>query len=266
MAASNQSQPEQFEAQALLLGERIDLRGLDLPDRLAVDPLAVRVGGGIGVLFRYGAVVFFGVSPEAQQEFLDRLGDRVIQPLAERETETLHVRVAPDARETVQDDTVFLHDRAIERFQLVADVLGKSVVLALCELRVAASFRHVEPVAVDLEHKGASGRRVGELLRHIGGTLVSELKIAGRVEVADKPELIWERPELERLYVRLAEEFEIRERHRVLERKLELISRTAQTVLELLQHRHSLRVEWYIVILIVAEILLTLYELFLHAA
>ena len=31
-----------------------------------------------------------------------------------------------------------------------------------------------------------------------------------------------------------------------------------------LQTQRSLRVEWYIVILIVVEILLTLYELFLH--
>jgi uncharacterized Rmd1/YagE family protein len=37
-----------------------------------------------------------------------------------------------------------------------------------------------------------------------------------------------------------------------------------QTLLEMLGSRHSLRVEWYIVILIVVEILLTLYELFLH--
>jgi uncharacterized Rmd1/YagE family protein len=36
-----------------------------------------------------------------------------------------------------------------------------------------------------------------------------------------------------------------------------------ETQLELLQSKHSLRVEWYIVILIV-EILLTLYELFVR--
>jgi uncharacterized Rmd1/YagE family protein len=64
--------------------------------------------------------------------------------------------------------------------------------------------------------------------------------------------------------VRLAEEFEIRERHRVLDRKLELVSRTAHTVLRLLQHRHTLRVEWYIVILILLEIMLTLYEMFVR--
>ena len=50
----------------------------------------------------------------------------------------------------------------------------------------------------------------------------------------------------------------------VLDRKLEVIGDTAETLLGLLQDRHSLRVEWYIVLLIVVEILLTLYELFVR--
>ena len=55
----------------------------------------------------------------------------------------------------------------------------------------------------------------------------------------------------------------MRERQLALERKLEVISRTAETVLDLLQARRSLRVEWYIVILIVMELLLSLYQQFL---
>jgi len=254
----------EFEARALLLGERIDVRGLEPADRLAVDPLAVRVGQGIAVVFRYGAVVFFDAPPDQAEQFLGRLWNRVSPPLPEPETETVTIRIDPQTRESMQDNIVFLHQRSIERFQLVADVLSKSVVLAWYESRVAESFQGVEPVALALEREGANAGRVGELLRHIGGTLLSELKIVGRVEVADKPELTWDHPELERLYVRLAEEFEIRERHRILDRKLELISRTAQTVLNLLQHRHSLRVEWYIVVLIVMEILLSIYQLFLR--
>ncbi|WP_242058215.1 MULTISPECIES: hypothetical protein [Nostoc] len=42
---------------------------------------------------------------------------------------------------------------------------------------------------------------------------------------------------------------------------LELISQTAQTVLEFMQHSSSQRVEWYVVILIVVEILLSLYDI-----
>jgi len=82
----------------------------------------------------------------------------------------------------------------------------------------------------------------------------------GRAEMAEKPEILWDNPALEGLFARLEDEFEIRERHAAIERKLNLISRTTHTVLELVSSKHSLRVEWYILILF--EILLTLYQLF----
>ncbi|MGL4186352.1 MAG: RMD1 family protein, partial [Thiotrichaceae bacterium] len=68
--------------------------------------------------------------------------------------------------------------------------------------------------------------------------------------------------DLQGLYLQLEDEFELQERHVALERKLQVISNTAETLLDLLQTQQSQRVEWYIVILIVVEIALTLYELF----
>jgi uncharacterized Rmd1/YagE family protein len=72
---------------------------------------------------------------------------------------------------------------------------------------------------------------------------------------------LWDHPELEPLYARLESEYEIAERAAMLDRKLELISCTVRTVLELLENQRSLRVEWYIVILIVVEIGLLLYQM-----
>jgi required for meiotic nuclear division protein 1 len=64
--------------------------------------------------------------------------------------------------------------------------------------------------------------------------------------------------------MRLAEEYELRDRGRALDRKLEIVSRTVETLLSLVQTRSSMRVEWYIVLLIIAELLLTTYPLVLH--
>jgi len=89
-------------------------------------------------------------------------------------------------------------------------------------------------------------------------------KMVGRVETGEKPELLWEHPELERLYMRLADEYELRERDRALDRKLDVVSRTVETVLGLVQTRSSTRVEWYIVLLIVAELVLAAYSLLLN--
>jgi uncharacterized Rmd1/YagE family protein len=88
--------------------------------------------------------------------------------------------------------------------------------------------------------------------------------MVGRVAVSDKPDVLWDRPELERLYARLTDEFEIPDRYEAVESKLDLIGRTIQTAVNLVQSRRSLRVEWYIVILIVFEIILTLYEMFIR--
>ena len=93
--------------------------------------------------------------------------------------------------------------------------------------------------------------------------LLIQQKMVGRVETGEKPELLWDHPELERFYVRLAEEYELRDRDRALDRKLDVISRTVETLLGLVQTRSSLRVEWYIVLLIVAELLLSTYPLLL---
>ena len=50
---------------ALLLGDRLNTAGLERKDMIAATPFAFRIGpSGFVALFRYGAVVFSGLSPE----------------------------------------------------------------------------------------------------------------------------------------------------------------------------------------------------------
>ena len=102
------------------------------------------------------------------------------------------------------------------------------------------------------------------LLKRLGDVLLDQQEMVGRVAVSDKPDALWDHPELERLYARLTEEFEIPDRFEAVESKLDLIGRAIQTAINLVQSRRSLRVEWYIVILIVFEIALTLYQMFIR--
>jgi uncharacterized Rmd1/YagE family protein len=103
------------------------------------------------------------------------------------------------------------------------------------------------------------------LLKRLGEVLLDQQEVIGRIAVTDKPDVLWDHPELERLYSRLNDEFEILDRFEAVESKLNLIGRMIQTSIDLVQSRRSLRVEWYIVILIVAEIGLTLYEMFVRS-
>jgi uncharacterized Rmd1/YagE family protein len=141
-------------------------------------------------------------------------------------------------------------------------VLAKSVVLAQYEATLAHVFDAVEPFAHGLRQRGGAAPKGHDLLRYIGDTLLMQHKMVGRVEVGEKPDVLWDDPGLTRLFARLEDEYEIQERRLALERKLDLITRTVETLVDLLQNKRSLRVEWYIVILILIEIGLTLYQLF----
>jgi uncharacterized Rmd1/YagE family protein len=259
------SSKENVRVRALLVGERIDLRALTTAERLGLRPLVVRAGKqGCAVLFRYGAVVFFDVDAADEAAFLAELKPLVIESFPEPETEAVMIRADPTAEEREDKGVISLRDFSLERVQLIASILAKSVVLAHYEEQVAKMFDRVEPLAAELQEKGRRGYSSKTLLRDIGNALSVQHKMVGRVEVEEKPDLVWDRPDLDRLYVRLGDEYELRERHRALGRKFELISRTVETLLQLLQHRSTLRVEWYIVILIVVEILITVYERFLR--
>jgi required for meiotic nuclear division protein 1 len=256
---------ETLHVRALLIGRHLDLRGLTGAEAIGRNPLTVAVrGGGKAVLLRYGAAVMFGVDPDEESAFLADLAPYLREPLAQPEVEDLTILIDPARADVLERERLILTDADVPRFQVVADVLGKSVLLADQEAQVGLAFDRIEPLAEELKEFGRGARRTGALVRHIGETLLIQHRLVGRAEVGDKPDIIWERSDLERLFLALEGEYEIRERQLALERKLTLINETAGTLLELLQSKRSLRVEWYIVILIVVEIVLTLYELFMR--
>ncbi len=246
---------------ACFLGERLNLRGLPEP-AVTLGPLTVSAGeAGLAVLFRYGAVVLLNLSEAEQKNFLKDLRPRVENPLRRMETEDAQLYVVGKQPEGVTPEGIGIADLALARLQIVAIALARSVALAYYENAMARAFDLIEPLARRLENPRGGGRRLRELLRHIGGTLLVLHKMTGRVEIQDKPDLLWDHPEVERLYLHLENEYELRERNTVLERKLALINQTAETAVNLMQNRSMLRVEWYIVILIVFEVLLSTYEL-----
>ena len=247
---------------AMFLGDRLDTAAFRESERVGVSPLVIRHGQGLVVMFRYGAVVMFGIEPLEQASLLRQLREFVATPFSEPEQEQLALRVTPDADDRPEGATIGLKSLSVERIQVVADVLAKSVVLAHHEEAVAKVFERVEPLATSMERGTIKNSGGKVLLSHIGSALRVQTQMVARVGVTDKPDLLWERPGLELLYARLEDEFELSERHTALERKLALVSQTAETLLEVLQHRHTLRVEWYIVLLIILEIMLSLYSMF----
>lgn len=256
------SAKDSISARASIVGERLALKTLEWPEPLATNPLIVRAGAtGCAVLLRYGVIVTFDLSPAEASELLQTLRPHIREPLESNLSEQLQMAFRNPVKERLENDILWLQACSAERLQIVAEALGKSVVLDYYETEISGIFERIKPFAIAIQGKTPRPPKQEELLSYIGGTLLIQQKMFGTVEVGEKPDPVWEHPELDRLYLRLEDEYELRERLMALEQKLTLISRTVETLLNILQSKSSHRVEWYIVILIVIEIVIAVYEL-----
>jgi uncharacterized Rmd1/YagE family protein len=248
---------------ALLLSDRIDTMNLERDGVVSTVPLTYRSGkDGLVTLFRYGVAVLIGLEPAEEDEVLRSLQARLIRVVAPREEEIAHIVVVPEKEDQIlPGGPITLKTVTPEHLVVIADSLSKSVVLARDEREVAAVFELVEPFARQLAEKGrtSGGRRA--ILRHIGNALLVQHRVSGRVAVTEKPDVVWDRPDLERLYARLEDEYELKERAEALSRKLSVIAETAEVLTDIIDTRRSLRLELVIVVLIAFELVMAGYQI-----
>jgi len=251
------------EVNAVLIGNEINIKALT--NRAAprkewvLTQLSER---SLAIIYPYGAIVFFNATTSATVELITRCQKYASQLFSTPETEQFTVIIQPHEPEGIFQNKVSIKKVSKQHLEIIGDALSKSVILEYHENRIGSLFDKIEPIAKSLKERGKLGYRANELLKHIGSSLLVVQDMVGKIEVTEKPLLLWEHSELEPLHAQLVEDLEIFDRQNSIERKVDLISRTAQISLEVLQQHHSHRLEWYIIILIGIEIALQLYDLF----
>jgi required for meiotic nuclear division protein 1 len=254
---------QQITAHAVYVGDRINTTNFP-GEALSTAPLAVQIGGtGIAVLFRYGVIVFIGLAASDELEFLEKLTPRISSKFSRNEEEMATIKLVAELEDQISvGGSIDVRAMSLERLLVIADVLAKSVVLAHDEREVAKVFDIIEPFAQQLASRGRTPRNRTGILKLIGSALLVQHRVSGRVAVTEKPDTLWDRQELERLYARLEDEYELKERFDALSRKLAVIAETADTLADIIDTRRSLRLEIVVVLLIAFEIVGTFYQIF----
>jgi uncharacterized Rmd1/YagE family protein len=257
---------DRVTARALLVGDRIDTAGLERSDVLSTAPLSFRAGAkGVATVFRYGVVTFVGLTTLEEDEVLRTLAPRIKGEYKAREEETAIIELSEEREDQIPaGGPIYLKTLSAEHIVVISDALAKSAVLAHDEREVASVFDRIEPFARELAEGGRTpgGRRA--ILRHVGNTLLVQHRVSGRVAVAEKPDVLWDRPNLERLYARLENEYELKERTDALNRKLSVVAETAKALTDVIDTERSLRIEVIIVILILLEVVFAAYQMLGH--
>ena len=255
--------PQRLTARALLVGDRIDTTGLERPDVLSTSPLAFRAGAnGMVALFRFGVAVMVGLTPLEEEDLLAQLKSRITGARGRADDETAILEIGPDSDAPVENTgAIQIKTYSPQRFLVIADALAKTVALGRDEREVNSVFDVIEPFAFELARRGRPPFRRRSMLRLIGQALLAQHRVSGRVAVEEKPDVLWDRPDLERLYARLEDEYELKERATALKHKLDVIVETAHALTDIIDADRATRLEATVVVLIVAELIASLVQI-----
>lgn len=262
MANIIKSKYVKYSAETVYLGESIDLKKVQENVRQYVylnrdHPLVVRLlKDQYAVLTKFGAVTFWNVPYRLRMAFL-----KEIQPYVKSKKdhyqydEDTKVLAGSDATK-ITFDKVFLPDLGVQQIKIISYVLSQSVALERYEDEIESSLSEVGTIVDNLKTSGKAMLSEKQLLQQIGKTLSVKQTTVAHLALFDKPEEVWESPELENIYNRMNAEYELQDRFDVLDEKVKYLSDISQMLMNFLAEKQNAFLEKVIIVLIAIDIVI----------
>lgn len=134
--------------------------------------------------------------------------------------------------------------------------IAQSIKLGTFEVAIQKTFDSTKQIPEDLARKGDISLSRREIRKKMSQLFIERNSVT--LDVLEIPEFFWGHPELDPLYRMIANYLEIQNRSEVLYHRLDVVHELFQMLGSELNHKHSSRLEWTIIILIVMEVCLTL--------
>lgn len=217
--------------------------------------------GSAAIAFDFGAVVFFGVKPEVRDRVVQAIGATLQGEPHEPLTEDMMLEVTPGAAPVVEFNHVVVDALSPPVVSIVGLLVAQSAAMDYYEEDVGEILARTERITRDLATDGRLRGRVKDLIKFIGGCIATKNGVIETLALFDKPDLTWEVEALDRLYVLLREHLEIDDRFRALEYRLRMIQENMVLLVDLSRQRHSIVLETGVLLLIVIEVVVMLWQM-----
>jgi uncharacterized Rmd1/YagE family protein len=211
---------------------------------------------GHAFYFSYGALVCWGIPKEKELELIQIVKGYEEQHSDELETDEF-TYIYGDSPKIIEDEIVLPNYDTLSKLA-VSHALAQSVRLGNFEKGIQATFNQSKDIPEELAKKGKISLSRIAMRKKMGELFLARNSINLHADVLDTPEFFWEYPELEPLYMMAANYLDVETRVEVLNQRLDVVHELFQMLGSELNHQHSSRLEWTIILLIVIEVVLIL--------
>ncbi|KAJ5599154.1 Sad1-interacting factor 2 [Penicillium hetheringtonii] len=209
-------------------------------------------------LFDYGTVVIWGMSPAHESRFLSDISKFASSILSPDDTqiENFNFYYAREYQARIYNDFISLRDPRNHMIKLaISHALAQSVKTSLFEDLVSETISDTAPLPAQIAQTGSVNLTRRQINMQIGELFILRINIHLQGSVLDSPELFWAEPQLEPVYQAVRSYLEMDQRVSLLTERLDVIADLLAVLKDQLTHRHGEYLEWIVIVLIAAEIL-----------
>lgn len=214
------------------------------------------------LIFSFGSIVFINFSQyfeiKSILNFIHSFEPDIDIKNADRYSDDYILRIKETENIELTDQYVVVPEYEIFYPELISTVLAKSVALEKTEEQLGNINDSLETM-IDRLEKGKL--RIGnkELARTTAKIVRHEYNTLAYIMILDKPEITWTSSAAGEFYDRMLNFFELNDRYKIMKSKTEILYNIMDGFSTISHSIRGLFVEWIVVILIVIEILLTVF-------
>ncbi|KAH8591758.1 hypothetical protein B0O99DRAFT_519017 [Bisporella sp. PMI_857] len=212
-------------------------------------------------LFEYGVVVIWGMSIEDEQRFLKEIGKFEVEKLAAEhvEEECFNFYYTKEYQARIYNDFITLREKNDYMGKLaISHALAQSVKTSLFEELVDNTIEQCKDIPTEIANTGKISLTGKEINMQIGELFILRINIHLSGSILDSPELFWTEPKLEPVYNAVRNYLEMEQRVKLLTDRLIVIKDLLEVLKDQLSHGHGEKLEWIVIVLIAAEILVAI--------
>lgn len=211
-------------------------------------------------VFDYGVVVFGNYDAIAKSEFVNFVKNYASKPVTTDLSEEYKIIIDEEiTKPIVKNDFVTVSQIDPSVLRIVMLNIGQSVALEFYEVLTDELITSSKHYILELEERGRLSISKTNLLKYIGKVLNVKNSIVDNLYILDDPNLVWDNEELNLLNRRLKLNFDINTRFKDLDYRLQIVEDNLTLFTDVLNVRESARLEWIIIILILFEIIFSLF-------
>ncbi|KAF8397622.1 hypothetical protein HHK36_016542 [Tetracentron sinense] len=213
------------------------------------------------VVFQYGSIVLFNVSEHEVDGYLKIVQRHASGLLPEMRKDEYEVREKPTLSTWMEGglDYIMLQYLNIDGIRTIGSVLGQSIALDYYVRQIDGMVAEFTDINRGMEKTGTFTMERKKLFQLVGKANSNLADVILKLGLFERSDIAWKNANYAQIWEYLRDEFELTQRFASLDYKLKFVEHNIRFLQEILQNRKSDSLEWLIIILIGAEILISVY-------